>query len=229
MNKRNVLWSAVIVSPLLLAAATAAPLRICEAPALASAASPHPTIGWSEPRAAWSPCGTTGCRLPEPEVGLTVGRDLTPRFSVELTGSAREVDNDHRRSWSALAAVRWAPLASANGRHALTIAGGPFLEIDNVVHGTLPFAHAEVAYVYRAPVGLTVLAGGGPNVALASSPYVAPPSRCDTTNSGDSSPRASTSAPTRTSSTRETRACTSAWRSAGSSEPAAGSGRPAAR
>jgi hypothetical protein len=124
--------------------------------------------------------------LPAPEVGLTVGRDLTPRFSVELTGSAREVGNDNRRSWSALAAIRWAAIASANGRHALTIAGGPFLEIDNVVHGTLPFAHAEVAYVYRAPMGLTVLAGGGPNIALASSPYVAPPSPCDTTNPGDS-------------------------------------------
>jgi hypothetical protein len=66
-------------------------------------------------------------------------------------------------------------VANATGRHALTVAAGPFLEIGNVVHGTLPFAHAELAYVYRAPFGLTVLAGGGPNIALASSPYVTPP------------------------------------------------------
>jgi len=117
--------------------------------------------------------------LPIPEVGLTVGRDMTSRFSIELTGSAREPANDHRRSWSALAAVRWVALANATGRHALTVAGGPFVEIDHVVHGTLPFAHAELAYIYRAPFGLTMLAGAGPNIALASSPYVTPPSHCD--------------------------------------------------
>lgn len=116
--------------------------------------------------------------IPTPELGVTVGRDLAPRLSLELTGSVREVDDDSRRSWSALAAARWAPLATANGRHALTVAGGPLVEIDNVVHGTIPFAHVELAYVYRAPFGLTVLAGVGPNVALASSSYVTPPSPC---------------------------------------------------
>ena len=65
--------------------------------------------------------------------------------------------------------------ANATGRHALTVAGGPFLEIGNVVHGTIPFAHAELAYVYRNPTGLTFLVGAGPNIALASSSYVTPP------------------------------------------------------
>ena len=185
MNKRNVLWPAAIASSLLLAAATAVAAD-AETPALASAASAATNRWLVRAEGSLVAMRDNWLSLPAPEVGLTVARDLTPRFSVELTGSAREVDNDHRRSWSALAAVRWAALASANRRHALTIAAGPFLEIDNVVHGTIPFAHAEVAYVYRAPMGLTVLAGMGPNIALASSSYVAPPSRCDTTNSGDS-------------------------------------------
>ena len=185
MSKRNVLWLAVTASPLLFAAATAAAAD-AEAPALASAASTAPNHWLVRAEGSLVAMRDNWLSLPAPEVGLTVGRDLTPRFSVELTGNAREVDNDHRRSWSALAAVRWAAIMSANRRHALTIAGGPFLEIDNVVHGTLPFAHAELAYVYRAPTGLTVLAGGGPNIALASSSYVAPPSRCDTPSTGDS-------------------------------------------
>jgi len=185
VNRHNVLWSGLIASPLLFAAATAA-ASDAEPPALTSAASPAPNHWLVRAEGSLVGMRDNWLSLPAPEVGLTVGRDLTPRFSVELTGSSREVDNNHRRSWSALAAVRWAALMSASGRHALTIAGGPFLEIDNVVHGTLPFAHAEVAYVYRAPMGLTVLAGGGPNIALASSPFVAPPSRCDTPSTGDS-------------------------------------------
>ena len=115
--------------------------------------------------------------LPAPELGLTIGRDLTSRFSAELTGSMHEPESKHR-SWSALAAVRWAAIASESGRHALTIAVGPYVAIANTYHGTLPFAHAELAYVYRAPFGLTVLAGGGPNIALATSSYVSPPDNC---------------------------------------------------
>src|SRR6188508_1859918 len=38
--------------------------------------------------------------LPGGELGLTVGRALTPRFAVELTGSGREMYDDERRSWS---------------------------------------------------------------------------------------------------------------------------------
>jgi len=109
--------------------------------------------------------------IPAPELGLTIGRDLTARFFAELTGSMREPESNHR-SWSALAAIRWAATASESGRHALTIAVGPYLAIANPYHGTLPFAHAELAYVYRAAFGLTVLVGGGPNIALASSPYL---------------------------------------------------------
>ena len=123
-------------------------------------------------------------QIPTPEVGLTVGRDLTARLSVELTGRVREVENA-RRSWSAMALGRGVLAANATGHHALTIAGGPFFEIDNPVHGTIPFAHAELAYVYRSSFGLTVLAGAGPNVALASSSYVTPPSPCANDNSGD--------------------------------------------
>lgn len=181
MNKPKML-SALISTLVFATAATAG----AETPALTSTASPVPGHWLVRAETSLVDMRDNWLGLPEPEVGLTLGRELTPRFSVELTGSAREVDNDHRRSWSALAAVRWAVVTSANGRHALTLAGGPFLEIDNVVHGTLPFAHAEVAYVYRAPMGLTLLAGIGPNVALASSSYVTPPSPCPTTNMGDS-------------------------------------------
>lgn len=122
--------------------------------------------------------------IPTPEFGLTVGRDLTERFSVELTGRAREVE-EARRSWSAMALARGVLIANGNNHHALTVAAGPFLEIDNSVHGTIPFAHAELAYVYRSSLGLTAMVGGGPNVALASSSYVSPPSRC--TDRGDGS------------------------------------------
>jgi hypothetical protein len=112
--------------------------------------------------------------VPGPEVGLTVGRDLTSRVSLELTGSARNPDSGHR-SWSALAAARGVVVANHTGRHALTVAAGPFFELDHPVHGSLPFAHAELAYVYRSSFGLTALAGGGMNLALASSRYVEPP------------------------------------------------------
>ena len=122
--------------------------------------------------------------IPAPEVGLTVGRHVTPWFSVELTGSARNVE-DQRRSWSAMALARGVLAANATGRHALTIAGGPFVEVGHHVHGTVPFAHAELAYVYRSSFGLTVLAGAGPNIALAGSPYVAPPPRTCPDSGGD--------------------------------------------
>jgi hypothetical protein len=185
MNKRSSTWSAVVAG-IVLVAASAAPASGAEPPAIASTASTAPTHWLVRAEGSLVAMQDNWLSLPGPEVGLTVGRDLPHRLSVELTGSAREVDNNHRRSWSALAALRWAALSSASGRHALTIAGGPFVEIDNVVHGTLPFLHAELAYVYRAPMGLTVLAGAGPNIALASSPYVTPPSRCDTTTMSDS-------------------------------------------
>ena len=186
MNNRIVPWSVVTVTTLFLAAAGTAAASDAEPSALASAPSATPRPWSVRAEGSLVAMRDNWLSLPQPEVGLTVGRDLMPRLSVELTGSAREVDNDHRRSWSALAAARWVAVASASGRHALTVAGGPFLEIDNVVHGTLPLAHGELAYVYRAPMGLTVLAGAGANIALTSSPYVAPANRCDGTNTGDS-------------------------------------------
>jgi len=186
MNNRIVLWSVVAFTPVFLAAAGTSAASSAEPSTLASAPSAAQRHWLVRAEGSLVAMRDNWLSLPLPEVGLTVGRDLTPRLSVELTGSAREVDNDHRRSWSALAAARWVAVASANGRHALTVAGGPFLEIDNIVHGTLPFAHGELAYVYRAPMGLTVLAGGGANIALASSPYVAPPpNRCGN-GTGDS-------------------------------------------
>ncbi|HVZ71074.1 MAG TPA: hypothetical protein VHJ20_01755 [Polyangia bacterium] len=180
----NAWLSAAVAATLVFAASTA--VASDEVSTLASAPAAAPT-GWLvRAEGGLVSMQDNWLSLPEPEVGLTLGRDLSRRVSLELTGSAREVGNDQRRSWSALAVVRWAALASSDGRHAVTVAGGPFLEIDNVVHGTLPFAHTELAYVYRAPKGFTVLVGGGPNIALASSSYVAPSNRCDTSAPSDS-------------------------------------------
>jgi hypothetical protein len=174
MNNRIAFLSLVAVMPLMLAATNVAASGADPA-TLSSAAGTAQRPWLMRAEGSLVAMNDNWLGLPAPEVGLTVGRRLTPQFSVELTGSAREVDSDHRRSWSALAAVRGVLAANATGRHALTVAGGPFLEIGNVVHGTLPFAHLELAYVYRGASGLTFLAGAGPNIALASSPYVTPP------------------------------------------------------
>ena len=176
MNNRIALLSTVAATSLILATADAFAAMDAEQPGLSSVAAGGGPGPWLV-RAETSLVGMNDnwLNLPLPEVGLTVGRDLVPRLSVEVTGSAREVDNDQRRSWSAMAAGRFVVAANATGRHALTVAGGPFVEIHNAVHGTLPFAHTELAYVCRAPFGLTVLTGGGVNIALASSPYVTPP------------------------------------------------------
>jgi len=121
--------------------------------------------------------------VPGPELGLTIGRDLMPRLAIELTGASHEPGSEHH-SWSAMAAARGVIVANRTGRHALTVAGGPMFEIGNPVHGDMPFAHTEMAYVYRAPFGLTMLAGGGLNFALATSRYVEPPpAECQ--NQGD--------------------------------------------
>ena len=116
--------------------------------------------------------------MPLPELGLTVGRDLGRQLSVELTGSVRRSTNAANQSWSALAALRWVAGSSGRGRHRATLAAGPFVEFDHASHGTVPFAHVEAAYVYRARTGFTLLIGVGPNVALAKSAYQNPPSGC---------------------------------------------------
>jgi hypothetical protein len=180
MRKHIAFLSAVAVMPLMFAAANAAAALGAEPPVLSAVARPAPGLWLVRAEGSMVNMRDSWLGLPQPEVGLTLGRGLTSRLSVELTGSVRAPENDQRRSWSALAAARWILAANTTGRHALTVAAGPLFEIGHVVHGTLPFAHAELAYVYRAPFGLTVLAGAGPNVALASSPYVAPPrTPCD--------------------------------------------------
>jgi hypothetical protein len=115
----------------------------------------------------------TGSIGPHVEVGMTAGRFVLSRLSVEGT---LMVGPD--ASWSAMANARWEPLRTANGQHALTLAGGPMVLVGNGVHGTTPLAHAELAYVYRAPVGLTLLVAGGVNMALTDSSYVAPSGGC---------------------------------------------------
>lgn len=110
--------------------------------------------------------------LPVPEVGLTVGYDVFRTLALELTGGGRKADHP---SWWARAAVRWAVVSSRHGRHRLTVAAGPLMEFGLEEHETLPFAHLELAYVYRSPDGFTMLVGFGPNVALTRSLYVDPP------------------------------------------------------
>jgi hypothetical protein len=175
MNKRVASLSALAVLPLMFAAARAAAAVDDDRPAISRAAGAAPRPWSVRAEGSMVQMRDNWLGMPQPEVGLTLGRDLTSRLSVELTGSARAPEDAARRSWSALAMARWVLGANATGRHALTVAGGPLFEMGHVVHGTLPFAHAELAYVYRAPFGLTVLTGAGPNIALASSPYVAPP------------------------------------------------------
>ena len=50
--------------------------------------------------------------------------------------------------------------------------------VGNGVHGTTPLARAELAYVYRAPFGLTALVAYGLNMELTDSSYVAPAGGC---------------------------------------------------
>lgn len=187
VNKTIALLSAVIVTPLVLATADAVAATSAEPTTLSSVARadlPGPWLVRAESSLVGMRDNWLG--MPGLEVGLTLGRDLGAGFSVELTGNAREANGAYGRSWSTMAALRGVVAATANGRHAFTVAGGPFVEVDNIVHGTVPFAHGELAYVYRAPFGLTVLGGGGLNMALASSPYVTPTtSSCDDTGDGN--------------------------------------------
>jgi hypothetical protein len=185
MSNRVASLSVMVVGALMLTAAEAAAASGADPSIAASPASPSPGPWLVRAEGGLMAMRDSWLGIPAPEVGLTVGRDLASGFSVELTGNAREPDSAERRAWSAAAAVRWIAAANANGRHALTIAGGPFLEVGNVVHGTLPFARGELAYVYRSPIGLTVLAGGGVNMALASSSYVAPPPKTCPDSGGD--------------------------------------------
>jgi hypothetical protein len=113
----------------------------------------------------------TGSIGPDVEVGVTAGRFVTSRLAFE--GTLMDAPDG---AWSAMANARWAPLRTGDGQHALTLAGGPLVVVNNGVHGTTPLGHAELAYLYQAPFGLTVLAGMGLNLALVDSGYVRPAS-----------------------------------------------------
>jgi hypothetical protein len=108
------------------------------------------------------------------EGGLTIGRFVTSRLSLEGT-AALASPGYPGTAWSAMANARWDLLRTASGHDALTLASGPLLVMNNGVHGTTPLAHGEVAYVHRASFGLTVLVAVGENMALTNSDYVAPP------------------------------------------------------
>jgi len=184
MKTRIAFLSVAAAVPLMLAAANAGAAPEADPPVVSSAAGAGPERWVIRAETSLVDMRDNWLGFPEPEVGLTVARDLLPVLAIELTGSGREPDSSTRRSWSTLAALRAVVVANATGHHALTVAGGPMLEIGNVYHGTLPFAHTELAYVYRSSFGLTALAGGGVNFALADSSYVTPPA--DPCPQGDS-------------------------------------------
>jgi hypothetical protein len=182
MNTRTALMSVVALGALLFTAANAAAASDDEA------VEAHGTTDAAgRPWSVRAEGGLVNMRdnwlgFPGLEVGLTVARDITPRVSVEVTGNARDIDQS-KGSWSAMAVGRVAVVQNHTRHHALTLAAGPFVEIAHPIHGTIPFAHAEIAYVYRSSFGLTALAGAGPSIALATSSYrEPPPAQC---NDGD--------------------------------------------
>jgi len=161
----------VVIAPSGGAARAAVPEE--QTPTVAGAASStFPTRPWMVRAEGWMLEARTGSIGPNVEVGVTAGRFVASRLALEGT-----LMDGPDGAWSVMASARWAPLRNGNGQHALTLAGGPLVVVNNGVHGTTPLAHAELAYVYRAPFGLTALAGIGLNVALIDSGYV-PPASC---------------------------------------------------
>jgi len=143
-----------------------------ETPTVAGAVSSNlPTRPWMVRAEGWILETRTGSIGPGVEVGVTAGRFVAARLALEGT-----LMDGPDGAWAAMANARWAPLRTGNGQHALTLAGGPLVVVNNGVHGTTPLAHAELAYLYQAPFGLTVLAGVGLNMALVDSGYVTPDS-----------------------------------------------------
>ena len=136
MNNRVALLSVVVFGSLLSTTANAASVSD-EEEALASRPSPSLVRPWT----VRAEGGLVNMRdnwlgLPGLEVGLTVGRDLTRWFSVELTGNARDIDQS-RGSWSAMAVGRAVVVANHTRHHALTVAAGPFVEL--ATPSTAPF------------------------------------------------------------------------------------------
>src|SRR4051812_47138674 len=105
MNNRVALLSILAVIPLLFAAPNADAAGDTDSPGVSGGAGVPPARWLVRAEGSLVAMRDNWLGLPAPEVGLTLGRDLTPRLSVELTGSGREVDSAHR-SWSALAALR---------------------------------------------------------------------------------------------------------------------------
>jgi len=192
MNKRRRSDSAILVSVVLLTVGAPAlasdggagggPAAGAGTPVAAAGASPRPRLErpWLI-RSELNLSGKGGLGEDTNDassVALTVGRNFTERTALELTyGDDRPLaySEETRWGWTAMANFRWAPWLSANGRHAWTLAGGPFL-LAGGPNGTVPFAHAEAAYEYRAAFGLSVLAGLGGNLALSDGRAIPPSS-----------------------------------------------------
>jgi hypothetical protein len=130
----------------------------------------------------------------ESSLALTLGHNLREALALEgtfgygsshvtATGSAPTLAPqaasatttyvDLSPGYMLMANLRWAPLRSWWGRHALTIAGGPSV-IEGGVYSTVAFLHGEVAYEYRPPFPFTVLVGFGRDVTLNSPAPLAP-------------------------------------------------------
>jgi hypothetical protein len=173
----NLLAVAVVSTALAPFGGTPALATPAEAEPPSAAQAPSPSVTAARP---WVVRGEgamldthAGSIGPHIEVGLTAGRFVATRLSIEGT-----LMKGPDTAWSTMASARWEPLRTDNGRHALTLAAGPMVLAGNGVHGTTPLAHAELAYIARAPEGLTVMAAFGENMALADSSYVPPAGGC---------------------------------------------------
>jgi hypothetical protein len=130
----------------------------------------------------------------ESSLAFTLGRNLTEALALEgtfgygsddatVTSTPLTFSNgtaptttmhvDLSPGYTFMTNLRWAPLRSWWGRHALTLAAGPSV-IEGGVYGTVAFLHGEVAYEYRPPFPFNVLVGLGRDLALNSPGLLAP-------------------------------------------------------
>ena len=86
--------SALLAMPLVVAAANAVAAPDADAPAVTSAATVGPGPWLVRAEGSLVDMRDNWLNIPGPEVGLTVGRDLASRLSLELTGSARKPDSN---------------------------------------------------------------------------------------------------------------------------------------
>ena len=142
--------------------AGAAPLPELDGPAPARVASPTIVRVGTEVAGVLGVFGTSHAS----SLGLTYGRNLVEALALEGTVGVGVPALSSRSPGRALMAVaRGALPFTGMRRHALTVAGGPFL-IAGGDYGSALFVHAELAYEYRLPALLTVLLGIGPDVTL---------------------------------------------------------------